>query len=138
MTSKYRRTKRPDHYSKNGQVKIIRPARPNTLKIAGAISKFSPPLLPYSFYKNFTYPSQWNRFLKESIRRRDVYICQICHFKVNKYTSAIHHINYDKRDCSELNLITLCRRCHDKTRDNRQLWYRYLFKLIRTGLPGIS
>ena len=37
----------------------------------------------------------------------------------------IHHIDYDKKNCNENNLITLCLRCHRKTNANRRFWQYY-------------
>lgn len=35
---------------------------------------------------------------------------------------TVHHIDYDKYNCNEQNLITLCRSCHPKTNFNRDYW----------------
>ena len=37
----------------------------------------------------------------------------------------IHHINYDKNNNSEINFISLCRKCHSKTNFNRNHWTRF-------------
>jgi len=64
------------------------------------------------------YSKKWSLELKNSIRERDKYICAVC----NKYGNEVHHINYDKKDCSFNNLITLCKSCHTKTGYNRLFW----------------
>lgn len=70
------------------------------------------------------YGKEFNKELKEKIRKRDNYECQEC----GKSSSQIHHIDYDKTNNSELNLITLCRSCHAKTNYDREHWTKY-FKM---------
>jgi hypothetical protein len=67
------------------------------------------------------YTVDWTKTLKRSIRERDNYICQIC----NQYGQFVHHIDYDKKNCSPNNLITLCNSCHTKTNKNREEWIKY-------------
>lgn len=75
-----------------------------------------------SFYP---YSIKFNKKLKEKIRKRDKYTCQICGEKQNGRLLDIHHINYDKMNCMEINLISLCRKCHAKTSTNRSYWYAF-------------
>lgn len=86
------------------------------------------PLLPYTTYKDFTYPQWWNTKARTRIKVRDSYACQLCQVPGTNKTLVIHHINYDKRDCQDPNVITLCKPCHDKTRYNRLYWYAYFWK----------
>lgn len=67
------------------------------------------------------YTKDFNKKLKELIKERDKYICQVCKNKGN----YIHHINYDKEDCRPENLITLCNSCHCKTNYNRKKWRKF-------------
>lgn len=85
----------------------------------GGISK-----LPYAF--------KFTMLLKESIRRRDNYICQKCKItQKNHYRKLdVHHIDYDKQNCKESNLITLCNRCNLKVNYNRDYWYAYFTYII--------
>jgi 5-methylcytosine-specific restriction endonuclease McrA len=41
----------------------------------------------------------------------------------------VHHIDYDKDNLSPNNLITLCRRCHVKTNNNRDFWRNYFVSI---------
>lgn len=58
------------------------------------------------------YPPQWNSLLKESIKRRDGNICQLCRRGEDEVVLSIHHIDHNKENCDSDNLITLCRTCH--------------------------
>jgi len=82
------------------------------------------------------YGIKFNKQLKEKIRKRDRYRCQECLMqekdmvtkkgKVKKLN--IHHIDYNKRNNSSDNLISLCQSCHSKTGFNREDWSKYLKK----------
>lgn len=70
------------------------------------------------------YPWTFNAVLKEKIRQRDGYRCQVCRRPQVECqgTLTVHHIDYDKTNSDETNLISLCRRCHTKTNINRSFW----------------
>jgi hypothetical protein len=72
------------------------------------------------------YPTFWTIELREKIRERDNYQCQLCFKKENGRKHHIHHINFDKQDCNNKNLITLCPQCHADTIKNREYWQNYL------------
>ncbi len=84
----------------------------------GGISKS-----PYSF--------EFTSKLKSKIRKRDNYTCQKCGIEEKEYLLilgrklAIHHIDYDKQNCEEENLITLCNSCNVKVNSNRDYWKKY-------------
>lgn len=77
------------------------------------------------------YSSKFTQKLKEKIRKRDNYKCQNCNMKEEKniiiYNRIleIHHIDYDKQNCDEKNLITLCKQCNMMANKNRDYWYAY-------------
>jgi hypothetical protein len=71
---------------------------------------------------DYPYPEYWTKELKTKIRKRDNFVCQIC----GCVGYQVHHIDYDKDNCSENNLITLCRSCHSKTNFNRNYWKKLL------------
>jgi 5-methylcytosine-specific restriction endonuclease McrA len=54
--------------------------------------------------------------IKEQIRLRDNYECQDCHIKQKQFKIklAIHHIDQDRNNNYQTNLITLCSSCHRK------------------------
>jgi 5-methylcytosine-specific restriction endonuclease McrA len=64
------------------------------------------------------YGLDWRKDLRESIRKRDNYHCQIC----KNFGKHVHHIDYVKRNCNPQNLITLCNRCHARTNTKRNFW----------------
>lgn len=67
------------------------------------------------------YSTDWTETLKRSIRERDHYICQLC----LNYGNAVHHIDYNKKNCNSDNLITLCISCNFKVNSNRIYWTNY-------------
>ena len=76
------------------------------------------------------YPTEWTEDLKESIRKRDNYVCQLCGNKSTKRELCVHHIDYDKNNLDPKNLISLCIFCHAKTNWNRRKWTEY-FQVCR-------
>lgn len=66
-------------------------------------------------------------YIRDSIRERDNYICQICNCKESEINREldIHHIDYNKFNSDKKNLIGLCNHCHPKTNTNRDYWYSY-------------
>ncbi len=78
------------------------------------------------------YTLGFNRQLKELIRMRDGYTCQICGLPENENLRALvcHHIDYEKTNVMPNNLISLCNACHAKTNINRQYWTKYFRDLL--------
>lgn len=71
------------------------------------------------------YSADWTQTLKQSIRERDHYQCQICGKNQGDESLSIHHIDYNKQNCDPNNLISLCRICHSKTNHKRDYWIEY-------------
>lgn len=73
------------------------------------------------------YTIEFNDELKELIRLRDGFRCQLCSCpqEENLRKLAIHHIDYIKKNCNLSNLISLCMSCHTKTQFNRSKWQEY-------------
>jgi len=71
------------------------------------------------------YCDKWTKELREDVRNRDSYICQLCNSNENGRKHAVHHIHYDKEDCYP-DLITLCNSCNSKVNYNRD-HYENLF-----------
>lgn len=83
------------------------------------------------------YGIEFNEKLKEQIRKRDNHSCQECgkdeydlSFEKSAYNRLlrVHHIDYNKKNNNQLNLISLCLKCHMRTNVNRKHWERY-FKM---------
>lgn len=73
------------------------------------------------------YPIFWTKQLRLKIRKKYNFTCQLC-FEKGK---DVHHINYDKNNCNENNLIILCHKCHSKTNiKNRDYWKSYFYEKI--------
>jgi len=77
------------------------------------------------------YPREFNDSLKNKIRKRDNYICQNCgiteeeHIIVFGRVLDVHHIDYDKKNCKEDNLISLCISCNARANFNKDYWEEY-------------
>jgi len=78
------------------------------------------------------YSIEFNNTLKNIIKTRDNYRCQVCFIDENKSKQkfkrnlVIHHIDYNKLNNTIKNLITLCCSCHPKTNFNRHHWKKLL------------
>lgn len=84
------------------------------------------------------YSPEFTRKLKETIRKRDNYKCQgkDCsitqeeHFLIYGRDIEIHHIDYDKINCKENNLLTLCKQCNIRANYNRKYWKKFFKEKI--------
>jgi hypothetical protein len=79
------------------------------------------------------YPYNFRQISYE-IRKRDGFICRGLECSGDDQKLTAHHINYDKDDCRERNLITLCSSCNSKANFNRPLWqkrYSALMTIVR-------
>ena len=85
-------------------------------------------------YEHSEYPGEFNDKLKESIRKRDDYVCQCCgmteeeHLTVYGINLHVHHIDYNKRNCIMINLTVLCLACNNRVNHNREYWKEYFTK----------
>jgi hypothetical protein len=83
------------------------------------------------------YSIEFSNELKEQIRKRDNYTCQNCnmteeeHLIVHGCVLNIHHIDYNKKNSNEKNLITLCRPCNLKANYNRDYWCQIYHQKIQ-------
>jgi YHS domain-containing protein len=74
------------------------------------------------------YSPEFNKALKRRIRERDKYTCAIC----GGSGQQIHHIDGDKGNNDETNLITLCNRCHGHVTVQHKEWEPYLQRMVKT------
>ena len=85
------------------------------------------------------YPAIFNDELKEQIKQRDNYTCQLCGVPECECLRKlhIHHIDYNKENCPENNLISLCNSCNGKVNRNRQHWTEYFTKKLQESTTTI-
>ena len=71
--------------------------------------------------------------LKEQVRFRDNYKCQLCGCSQleNGRQLDVHHIDYNKHNNISTNLVSLCIGCHSKTSSKRKSWTKYFNIFLR-------
>lgn len=81
-------------------------------------------ILPYSF--------EFNNEMKNFVRMRDDYTCQLCGVHESEYYKKLtcHHIDYNKLNSMPSNLITLCVSCNSKANNHREYWINYFYDLL--------
>jgi hypothetical protein len=83
-----------------------------------------------------SYPIEF-KYIRKKILKRDKDICQVC----LKSGNVVHHIDYDKQNNSEENLITVCNVCNVILNYSQNYWITF-FKLrkekLRTLIGGID
>ena len=79
------------------------------------------------------YGWDFNNELREEVRRRDGYKCQLCDIPQIecKRKLTIHHVDYDKKNSDPVNLITLCCGCNTRVNFNRDYWTKYFQDKIK-------
>jgi len=77
------------------------------------------------------YAIDFSNHLKEQIRKRDNYTCQLCGTIQNGMKLDVHHIDYNKKNSASNNLISLCHVCHIKTSHHREYWTEYFQAIIK-------
>jgi len=86
---------------------------------------------------NLPYSEEFTDKLKESIRKRDNYTCQHCgmteeeHLIVLGRILSVHHIDYNKENCKETNLICICCGCNTRANFNMDYWNEFYIGKIR-------
>lgn len=93
-------------------------------------------------YENNEYSEKFNKSLKTKIKKRDNYTCQLSgitekeHLKKYGTVLTVHHIDYNKENCEEYNLITLTKKWNLKVNYNRKYWTEYFLKQRRYKIHG--
>ncbi len=80
------------------------------------------------------YGPEFNKRLKQKIKERDDYTCQLCGNRILVFSKkrhlTVHHINYNKKDSKDKNLITLCNFCNISVNKDREDWTNYFQEKI--------
>ncbi len=87
------------------------------------------------------YADDWTPALRARIRTRDGNVCRLCGARAvdERQGLDVHHIDYDKMNSSEENLVSLCKSCHARTEfGNRAEWRLRLSVAARTALTCIK
>jgi hypothetical protein len=66
---------------------------------------------------------------KKDIKERDRWQCMNPCCLNNSIRLMVHHINYDKKDCSPQNLISICNSCNTIANHNRE-WHKSWYQAI--------
>ncbi|MFA5153517.1 MAG: NUMOD3 domain-containing DNA-binding protein [Clostridia bacterium] len=90
---------------------------PNSPTWKGGISA-----LPYGF--------DFNNKLKRKIRKRDNFRCQYPGCRIKNRSLDVHHIDYNKFNNNEMNLIALCKKHHIQSNFNRRFWESFYIDVI--------
>lgn len=89
------------------------------------------------------YPFIFNEELKEKIRKRDNYECQLCHILEEEHIIVwgrvliVHHIDYCKDNCADNNLTSVCLQCNARVNFNRNYWKEYFQNERTKVIPEI-
>lgn len=85
---------------------------------------------------NEPYCQLWSdREYKQDLLERDNRRClnPICEGKSNRL--VLHHIDYDKKNCSPENLATLCNACNTAANHNREWYSAWYSRIIKKRYP---
>ena len=83
------------------------------------------------------YCDSWNdKDYKKEIYKRDNYKCLNPECKKKSKIICLHHIDYNKKDCSPKNLITVCLSCNAMANHNRR-WHKAWYQAIMYRRYGV-
>lgn len=76
------------------------------------------------------YSTVFTKELKNRIKERDNFTCQNTNCTKFNNQLCVHHIDYNKQNCDESNLITLCVSCNVQANGNRLYWKEFYQKIM--------
>lgn len=76
------------------------------------------------------YPTGFNPLLKDYIKERDDHQCQNPYCYMKGIILNIHHVDYNKENIEEENLITLCAGCNTRANYNKEYWQELYSKIM--------
>ncbi len=75
------------------------------------------------------YSPEFNEALKRRTREQDGNVCQYPECNKTEEENGrkldVHHIDYNKQNCADDNLITLCNGCNSRVNANRDYWTKF-------------
>lgn len=77
------------------------------------------------------YSPEFNKEKKQQILERDNYTCQNPNCKLININLVVHHIDYNKKNNLNENLITLCNICNVKANFNRMYFTEFYQNIMR-------
>ncbi len=83
------------------------------------------------------YSIEFNTSLKREVFIRDNSICQECGENRLWKKLDCHHIDYNKKNNTLMNLISLCPTCHSKTNFNREYWKNHFEDVMNNKVVGV-
>ena len=88
---------------------------------------------PNYIHGGWPYPPGWNKTYVSKIRERDGNACRICGAEKDPNQALhVHHIDYNKENLDQLNLITLCKICHGRIHGfpTNKIWLEFWKKKL--------
>jgi hypothetical protein len=85
------------------------------------------------------YCQKFNNEFKERVREFWGRKCFLCGCQENGEKLHVHHVNYNKNTCCDSSpplFIVLCRSCHARTNNQRDIWEPYLTEQILLATDG--
>lgn len=78
------------------------------------------------------YTPDFNKRFKKLIRERDNHCCVICNKPQEELNEllSVHHIDYNKKNSFPQNCVSLCRKHHIETNNNRKSWTIFFQSLL--------
>lgn len=74
-----------------------------------------------SGYRSIDWNKHYNLYLK--IKRRDRYKCRVCDCENSEF--IIHHADKNTKNNAELNLMTVCKKCHLRIHNTQNSTNKY-------------
>jgi hypothetical protein len=68
----------------------------------------------------------YNEEYRKKILKEQKELCFLCDIDLSDKWPHLHHIDYNKKNCKEENLVFLCPKCHGKTNSNRSFWEEFI------------
>jgi len=79
----------------------------------------------------------WTKQYKNEIKERDENKCWNPLCRNNSKGFGPHHIDYIKKNCHPMNLITLCKSCNSRANFNRTQWKIYYTDIMSQRFPEL-